>query len=85
MKVVLAYSGGLDTTVLLTWLQEKYDAEVICYCANVGQEDELDGLEQKQLLMEQKNVMSMMFKKNLSMSTYFQCFKQMLFMKEHIY
>ena len=47
MKVVLAYSGGLDTTVLLTWLQEKYDAEVICYCANVGQEEELDGLEQK--------------------------------------
>ncbi len=47
MKVILAYSGGLDTTVLLTWLQEKYDAEVICYCANVGQEDELDGLEEK--------------------------------------
>jgi len=47
MKVVLAYSGGLDTTVLLTWLQEKYDAEVICYCSNVGQEEELDGLEEK--------------------------------------
>ncbi len=47
MKVILAYSGGLDTTVLLTWLQERYDAEVICYCANVGQEDELDGLEQR--------------------------------------
>jgi argininosuccinate synthase len=39
----------LDTTVLLTWLQEKYDAEVICYCANVGQEEELDGLEEKAL------------------------------------
>lgn len=49
MKVVLAYSGGLDTTVLLTWLQEKYDAEVICYCANVGQEEELDGLEARAL------------------------------------
>ena len=49
MKVVLAYSGGLDTTVLLTWLQEKYDADVICYCANVGQEEELDGLEEKAL------------------------------------
>ncbi|MDF7824242.1 argininosuccinate synthase [Pontiellaceae bacterium B12227] len=47
MKVVLAYSGGLDTTVLLTWLQEKYNAEVICYCSNVGQEEELDGLEEK--------------------------------------
>ncbi|MBT8042765.1 MAG: argininosuccinate synthase [Pontiella sp.] len=49
MKVVLAYSGGLDTTVLLTWLQEKYKAEVICYCANLGQEEELDGLEEKAL------------------------------------
>jgi len=49
MKVVLAYSGGLDTTVLLTWLQDKYDAEVICYCANVGQEEEIDGLEEKAL------------------------------------
>ena len=49
MKVVLAYSGGLDTTVLLTWLQEKYNADVICYCANVGQEDELDGLETQAL------------------------------------
>ena len=49
MKVVLAYSGGLDTTVLLTWLQEKYNAEVICYCANVGQAEELDGLEEKAL------------------------------------
>ncbi len=49
MKVVLAYSGGLDTTVLLTWLQETYNAQVICYCANVGQEEELDGLQEKAL------------------------------------
>jgi argininosuccinate synthase len=49
MKVVLAYSGGLDTTVLLTWLQEQYNAQVICYCSNVGQEEELDGLEEKAL------------------------------------
>ncbi len=49
MKVVLAYSGGLDTTVLLTWLQEKYNAEVVCYCSNVGQEEELNGLEEKAL------------------------------------
>jgi argininosuccinate synthase len=49
MKVVLAYSGGLDTTVLLTWLQEKYNAEVICYCANLGQEEELAGMEEKAL------------------------------------
>lgn len=47
MKVVLAYSGGLDTSVILKWLQEKYDADVITFCADVGQEEELDGLHEK--------------------------------------
>jgi len=47
MKVVLAYSGGLDTSVILTWLREEYDAEVIAFCADVGQEEELDGLDGK--------------------------------------
>lgn len=49
MKIVLAYSGGLDTSVLLKWLGQTYDAEVIAYCADVGQDDELDGLEEKAL------------------------------------
>tara|TARA_Y100000589_G_scaffold45549_2_gene38330 strand:- start:1490 stop:2731 length:1242 start_codon:yes stop_codon:yes gene_type:complete len=47
MKIVLAYSGGLDTSVLLTWLKEKYNAEMIAFCADVGQEDELRGLGKK--------------------------------------
>jgi len=47
MKVVLAYSGGLDTSVLLKWVKETYDAEVIAFCADVGQEEELKGLRQK--------------------------------------
>ena len=47
MKVVLAYSGGLDTSCILKWLQDKYNAEVVTYCANVGQEEELDGLHEK--------------------------------------
>ena len=47
MKVVLAYSGGLDTSCILKWLQDKYNAEVITYCANVGQDEELDGLHEK--------------------------------------
>lgn len=47
MKVVLAYSGGLDTSVILKWLQEEYDAEVITYCADLGQEEELEGLDEK--------------------------------------
>ena len=37
-KIVLAYSGGLDTSIILKWLQENYDAEVICNTADVGQE-----------------------------------------------
>ena len=46
-KVILAYSGGLDTTVLIPWLKENYDYEVICVCIDVGQGNELDGLEER--------------------------------------
>ncbi len=46
-KVVLAYSGGLDTSVILKWIKEKYDCEVVAWCADVGQAEELDGLEKK--------------------------------------
>ena len=49
-KVVLAYSGGLDTSVIVPWLRENYGCEVICFCANIGQGDhELEGLEEKGL------------------------------------
>ncbi|MDX6269418.1 MAG: argininosuccinate synthase [Acidobacteriota bacterium] len=46
-KVVLAYSGGLDTSVMLHWLKERYGCEVVCYCADVGQGEELTGLDEK--------------------------------------
>jgi argininosuccinate synthase len=46
-KVVLAYSGGLDTSVIVPWLRENYDCEVICFCADVGQGEELSGLPAK--------------------------------------
>ncbi len=49
MKIVLAYSGGLDTSIILKWLQEEYQAEVICYASDVGQQEELDGMEEKAL------------------------------------
>lgn len=48
-KIVLAYSGGLDTSVILTWLKESFDAEIIAFTADIGQKDELDGLEEKAL------------------------------------
>ena len=49
MKILLAYSGGLDTSVILRWLKRNYQAEVIAFCADIGQEEELDGLEKKAL------------------------------------
>lgn len=50
-KVVLAYSGGLDTSVLIPWLKENYDYDVIAVCINVGQDAELVGLEERALKM----------------------------------
>ena len=46
-KVVLAYSGGLDTTAIIPWLKENFDYEVICCCIDCGQEEELSGLEER--------------------------------------
>lgn len=46
-KVVLAYSGGLDTSIIIPWLKENYNCKVIAMAADVGQEEELDGLEEK--------------------------------------
>ncbi len=48
-KIVLAYSGGLDTSVIIPWLKEHYDAEVIAVCGDVGQGKETEGLEEKAL------------------------------------
>jgi len=49
VKIVLAYSGGLDTSIILRWLKENYKAEIIAFCADIGQEEELAGLEEKAL------------------------------------
>lgn len=46
-KVVLAYSGGLDTSIIISWLKENYDYDVICVCGDVGQGKETDGLEER--------------------------------------
>ena len=47
MKIVLAYSGGLDTSVIVKWLKETHDAEIITFAADIGQEEELKGLAAK--------------------------------------
>ena len=46
-KVVLAYSGGLDTSVIMTWLKEKYGCQVVAYCADLGQGEDLEEISQK--------------------------------------
>ena len=46
-KVILAYSGGLDTTAIIPWLKENFDYEVICVCIDCGQDEELDGLDER--------------------------------------
>ena len=55
-KVVLAYSGGLDTTAIIPWLKENYDYDVVCCCINVGQAEELEGLEERAKLSGAKKL-----------------------------
>ncbi len=55
MKTILAYSGGLDTTVILTWLREYFDADVVTFVADIGQEEELEGLSEKARATGAKN------------------------------
>ena len=55
-KVVLAYSGGLDTTAIIPWLKENFDYDVICCCIDCGQGEELDGLEERAKSWRRKTV-----------------------------
>ncbi len=55
-KIVLAYSGGLDTSVILQWLREEYDADVIAFCADLGQGEDLRAIEKKALAVGASNV-----------------------------
>ena len=55
-KVVLAYSGGLDTSVILKWLQDTYDCEVVTFTADLGQGEELEPAREKARLMGIKEI-----------------------------
>ena len=76
-KVVLAYSGGLDTTAIIPWLKETFDYDVICVCADCGQEEELDGLEERAL--------SCGAAMNSAITTSFHVYRLTQFMKINIY
>ena len=79
-KVVLAYSGGLDTTAIIPWLKENYDCEVICCCIDVGQKEELDGLEERAKACGA----SKLYIKNV-VDTLCLLFKQMLYLNTNTY
>ena len=71
MKIVLAYSGGLDTSVLLTWLKNKFNAEIIAFCADIGQEEELRGLDKKAKNTGASKDISTIFRKSLRAILFF--------------
>ena len=78
-KVVLAYSGGLDTTAIIPWLKETYDYDVICACIDVGQESELEGLDERAKYSGASKLYI------LDVVTSCQPFRQMLYMRINIY
>ena len=82
-KVVLAYSGGLDTTAIIPWLKENFDYEVVCVCIDVGQESELDGLEERAKLSGASKL-SRMLLMNSAMTTLYLVYRRMLYMNTSI-
>ena len=71
MKIVVAYSGGLDTSVILKWIKDTYAAEVIAFCADIGQEEELEGLEEKALRTGASQVLRGRFARGVCPGFYF--------------
>ena len=84
-KVVLAYSGGLDTSIIIAWLKENYGCEVIAVAGDVGQGDELDGLEEKALATGASKYYCADCKEEFVNDFISQRLKRMLFMKENIF
>ena len=84
-KVVLAYSGGLDTSIIISWLKETYGCEVIAVVGNVGQTDELEGLEEKALKTGASKIYIEDLQRNLFMIISSLPFKLELYTRENIY
>ena len=85
MKIILAYSGGLDTSVILRWLKENYQARIIAFCADIGQDEELEGLEEKALTLAQQNASLKICAKNSPGILFFPCSKRARFMRTNIF
>lgn len=83
-KVVLAYSGGLDTTAIIPWLKETYGYDVIACCVNVGQESELTNLDERAAASGASSSMSSTVSMNSQMNTLPPAFRHTLYMKTNI-
>ena len=77
-KVILAYSGGLDTTAIIPWLKENFDYEVICVCIDCGQEEELDGLEERAISCGASKLYILDVMTNCATNTSFPAYRHML-------
>ena len=84
-KVVLAYSGGLDTSVILKWLQEEYNCEVITFTADLGQGEDIEPAREKAEMMGIKNIYIEDLREEFVKDYVFQCSAPMPFMKVSIY
>ena len=80
-KVVLAYSGGLDTTAIIPWLKEHFNYDVICCCIDCGQGNELDDLEERAKLSGAEKLYMM----NSVMIILFHVYRQVQYMKTSIF
>ncbi len=86
MKIVLAYSGGLDTSVILRWLKDNYDAEIIAFCADIGQEEELDGSGREGAAHRRGEMLSSTIcGRNSRAISFSRCFRRARFTKANIF
>ena len=85
MKLILAYSGGLDTSVLVHWFAHHHGAEVITYCADVGQEEELNGLEEKAMATGAKAHRTLDLVDEFAKDFIYPMVREMQYMKANIY
>lgn len=83
-KIILAYSGGLDTTAIIPWLKEHFGYKVICVCVDVGQEEELSDLPERAKLSGAEKLYIETYRTNFVRTLFFPVFRPMLAMKINI-